>query len=90
MLVEIVPQDEPLHPTPLKLQVTAVFEIPVTFAVKSCVPEVGTETFVGLMLNKTASAATIATLAEADLVGSATLVAVTVTVPDEGTLEGGT
>lgn len=43
----------------------------------------------GLRLNKTANAATIATFAEADLVGSATLVAVTVTVAGEGTLDGG-
>jgi hypothetical protein len=41
------------------------------------------------MLNKTATAATIATLAEADLVGSATLIAVTVTAAGEGTLDGG-
>jgi N-methylhydantoinase B/oxoprolinase/acetone carboxylase alpha subunit len=42
------------------------------------------------MLNKTASAAAMVTLAEADLVGSATLVAFTVTVAGEGTLAGGT
>jgi len=89
-LVEIVPQDEPLQPAPLTLQLTAVFEVPVTLAVKSCVPEVGTEALVGLRLNKTATAATIVTLAEADLVGSATLIAFTVTVDSEGTLTGGT
>ena len=52
-------------------------------------PEVGTEALVGLMLNKTATTATIVTLADADLVGSATLVAITVTVAGEGTLVGG-
>jgi hypothetical protein len=67
-----------------------VFDVPVTLAVKSCVPAAGTEALVGLMLNKTATAATIVTLAEADLVGSATLVAITVTVAGEGTLAGGT
>jgi N-methylhydantoinase B/oxoprolinase/acetone carboxylase alpha subunit len=41
------------------------------------------------MLNKTATAATIAAFAEADLVGSATLIAFTVTVAGEGTLDGG-
>jgi hypothetical protein len=41
------------------------------------------------MLSKTESAATIVTLTEADFVGSATLVAFTVTVPGEGTLAGG-
>jgi hypothetical protein len=42
------------------------------------------------MLNKTATAAIIDTPAEADFVGSATLVAFTVTVAGEGTLVGGT
>ena len=46
----------------------------------------GTAALVGLMLSKTESAARIVTLAEADFVGSATLVAFTVTVPGEGTL----
>ena len=86
----MVPQDEPEQPVPAKPQVTAVFEVPVTLAVKSCVPTVGTEALVGLMLNKTAATATMATLAEADLVGSATLVAFTVTVAGEGMLAGGT
>jgi hypothetical protein len=53
-------------------------------------PAVGTEALVGVMLNKTATAPTINTFAEADLVGSATLVAFTVTVAGEGTLDGGT
>jgi hypothetical protein len=77
-----------VQPAPLALQLTAVFEVPVTFVVKSCVPDAGTEALVGLMLNKTATAATIVTLAEADLVGSATLFAVTVTTGDEGRLVG--
>jgi len=64
--------------------------VPVALAVKSCVPELGTEALVGLMLNKTATAATIVTFAEADFVGSATLVAVTVTTEDDGTLDGET
>jgi len=67
-----------------------VFEVPVTLAVKVCVPYAGAEALVGLTLNKTAIAATIVTLAEADLVGSATLFAVTVTTGDEGTLAGAT
>jgi hypothetical protein len=52
--------------------------------------DVGTEAVVGLMLNKTATAATIVTLADVDLVGSATLVAFTVTVGGEGTFTGAT
>ena len=89
-LVASVPQEEPLQPAPPKPQVTAVFEVPVTLAVKSCIAAVGTEALVGVMLNKTATAATSVTFAEADLVGSTTLVAFTVTVAGEGTLDGGT
>jgi hypothetical protein len=63
--------------------------VPVTLAVKEDVLAVGTEALVGLMLSKTAVAATIVMLAEADLVGSATLVTVTLTVGGEGTLAGG-
>jgi len=85
-----VPQGELLQPALLTPQVTAVFEVPVTLAVKSCVPEVGTEALVGLMLNKTATAATIVTFAEADFVGSATLVAFTMIAAGEGTLAGAT
>jgi hypothetical protein len=68
-----------VQPAPLKLQVTAVFDVPVTVAVKDCMLAAETETFAGLMF----------TLAEADFVGSATLVAVTLTVAGEGTLGGG-
>lgn len=69
--------------------VTRPVPVGVTFVVKSCVPDTGTEARVGLTLNKTATAATIVTLAEADLVGSTTLFAVTVTT-DDGTLTGAT
>jgi hypothetical protein len=62
--------------------------VPVTVAVKEFVPAVGTEALVGLMLSKTAVAATRETLAEADLVGSATLVTVTLRVAGEGTPAG--
>jgi hypothetical protein len=65
-----------------------VFVLPVTVALKESVPAVGTEALVGLMLSKTAVAATMVTLAEVDLVGSATLVTVTVRVAGEGTLAG--
>ena len=53
-------------------------------------PTVGTEVLIGLMLSKTATAAAMVTLAEADLVGSATLVAFTVTVAGDGTPAGAT
>ena len=87
-LVEMVPQDDPLQPAPLTFQLTAVFEVPDTLALKSCVPTVGTEALVGLMLNNTATAAITVTLAEADLVGSAALVAFTVMIPGDGKLAG--
>jgi hypothetical protein len=53
-------------------------------------PDVGREALVGLMLSRTAAAATIVKDAEADLVGSATLVTFTTTVAGDGTLVGGT
>jgi hypothetical protein len=87
-LVASVPQEAPLHPVPVKLHATAVFDIPVTVAVKLSTLAVGTEALDGLILSKTAVAATTAMLAEADLEGSATLVALTVRVAGEGTLAG--
>jgi hypothetical protein len=83
-----VPQEEPLQPAPITLHATAEFDVPVTVAVNEFVPAVGTEALVGLMLSKTAVAATRVTLAEADLVGSDTLVTVTLRVAGEGTLAG--
>ena len=55
---------------------------------KEPVLAVETEALVGLMLIKTAVATTTVTLAEADLVGSATLVTVTLSAAGEGTLAG--
>lgn len=55
---------------------------------KESVLAVGTAALAGLILSKTAAAATMLTLAEADLVGSATLVTITLTVAGEGTLAG--
>lgn len=88
-LVESDPQEEPLQPAPVRLHATAVFVVPVTLAVKESVLAVGTEALVGLMLSKTAAAATRVTRAEADFVGSATLIAATLNVAGEVTLAGG-
>ena len=74
---------------PVKLHATAVFDVPVTVAVKEPTPAVRTEAVVGLMLIKTAVASTTLIFAEADLVGSATLVTVTRSVAGEGMLAGG-
>jgi hypothetical protein len=87
-LLESVPQDEPLQPAPVRLHATAVFEVPDTVAVNESTLAVGTEALVGLMLNKTAAAATRVMFAEAVLVGSATLVTITWSVAGEGTLDG--
>jgi hypothetical protein len=87
-LVARVPQEEPLHPAPLKLHVTPVFDVPFTVAVKESVAAVETDALVGLMLNETAGAATMLTLADADLLGSAMLVATTVTLGGEGATSG--
>jgi hypothetical protein len=87
-LVESVPQEMPLQPAPLRLHATAVFVVPVTLAVKESVVAVGTVALVGLMLSKTAAAATIVTVAEAVLVGSAMQVAATVTLGGEGATNG--
>jgi hypothetical protein len=69
-LVESVPQADPLHPGPARLQVTAVFEVPVTLAVIGCVPLARTDALVGLILSiiAAAAAATTVRFADADLV----------------------
>jgi hypothetical protein len=66
-----------------------VFEVPVTVAEKEFVPAVGTDALDGLMLSKIAVAKTRVTFADADLVGSATLVPVTRSVAGEGIFAGG-
>ncbi len=83
-----VPQEDPLQPAPFKLHATVVFDVPVTVAVNESVLAAGREALVGVMLSKTAVAATSVTLAEADLVGSDTLVTVTLSVAGDGTLAG--
>jgi len=72
--------------TPLTVHVTAVFAVPVTETVKASV--VPTFTFAVEGVNVTLTGGSMVTAAEADLVGSATLVAVTVTVEGVGTAAG--
>ena len=71
--------------TPFTLQFTAVFVVPVTVAVNCCVAPVTTVALVGLTLTATG---TMVTVAEAELVARAWLVAVTVTVAGVGTVVG--
>ena len=63
---------------PVADQVTAVLLVPVTVAVNCCVPPVSSEADVGLIPTETSATFMVA---EADFVGSAALVAVTVNVP---------
>ena len=72
-LAEIVPD--------VAVQVTAVLLLPLTVAVNCCVPPASNEDEVGLIAIETAAAEETVIVALADLVGSATLVAVTVYVP---------
>jgi hypothetical protein len=88
-LLESVPQEGPLHPAPFKLHAIPVFVVPDTVAVNESSPAGETEALVGLMLIKIAVATTTVMFAEADLVGSATLVAVNWSVAGEGALAGG-
>jgi hypothetical protein len=87
-LLASVPQDDPLQPAPFRLHTTFVFVVPATVAVKELSPAAGTEALVGLMPSIMATAVTTVTLAEADLVGSATLVAVTWSVDGEDAPDG--
>ena len=69
-MLEIVP--------PLADQVTAMFVLPVTVAVNCCVPPVCTDAEIGLMLTATGGGGAVTvTVADADFVVSATLVALT-------------
>jgi hypothetical protein len=82
----MVPHAAPLQPAPETLHVTAVFAVPVTFAVNTCLAPV--TTFAELGDTETAIGDNIVTMAEADLLTSACEVAVTVTVAGFGTAAG--
>ena len=67
---------------PVADQVTPVFDVPVTLAVNCCVAAVCSDAVVGLIVTETGGGGAVTvTVAEEDLVVSATLVAVTVYVP---------
>jgi hypothetical protein len=63
---------------PVADQLTAVFLVPPTVAVNCCVPPVESEAALGETETVTVAGAVTVTVAEADFVLSATLVAVTV------------
>jgi len=74
-----IPVDEIVPP--VADQVTFVLDDPVTVAENCCLPATCREAEVGLMLTATVGAAATVTDAVADFVASATLVAVTLTLP---------
>lgn len=80
----IVPQPDPLQPE--RLQVTAVFAVPVTAAVNCCFAPV--TTFAEDGVTETTTGGNTVIVAEADLLESACDVAVAVTVAGVGTAPG--
>ena len=81
-----MPHALPEQPLPATLQVTAVFEVLITVAVNCCVFPATTSAVVGEIL--TITGGRTVTMADADLVESATEVAVTVTCAGLGTVPG--
>jgi hypothetical protein len=87
----MVPHDGPLQPAPETVQVTAVFDAPVTEAANCCVVPMVTDAEAGVIATPTTAdggGATRDMVADACLPGSATLVAVTVTAAGVGTAAG--
>lgn len=82
------PQEPATQPIPLTLHVTAVFEVPVTFAEKCCCPPVASTTSFGETLTETVAGEPILTVALVLTVTSASDIAVTVTVAGEGAVGG--
>ena len=85
-LLEIVPQVAPEQPLPLRLQLTAVLDMPVTVAVNCCVLPTTTVAVIGETLTPTAGR--MVTLAEAVFVESAFDFAVMVTRAGLGRVPG--
>lgn len=81
-----MPQVAPEQPLPLRLQVTAVFDMPVTVAVNCCVLPITIVAAIGDTLTPTGGR--IVTLAEAVFVGSAFDFTVTVTSAGLGSVPG--
>jgi hypothetical protein len=81
-----VPHAAELQPAPCSVQVTAVFDVPTTDARSCCVAPITTDVLVGVTVTTTTG--TMVTLAEAVLLGSAMLLATTLTVGGEGATSG--
>jgi hypothetical protein len=85
-LLLIVPQTKPLQPTPDTIHATAVFDVPVTTARNCFAASAATDALAGLTM--TVTFGKIVMFAAADLLGSATLVAITLTIAGEGGKDG--
>lgn len=85
---EMDPHAEPEQPVPATVQFTDVFVLPVTVAENCFCPPALTWTVDGDTDTDTDAAASISTVAEADFVGSATEVALTVACGGLGTAAG--
>src|SRR5271157_4119133 len=84
----MVPQDGATQPIPVMLHVTAVLLVPVTVAVNCCCAPVFTEMLFGATVTAIGIGEVIVTVAEPDMVGYASNVAVTATSGGLGTLAG--
>ena len=82
----IVPQAAALHPLPCTFHVTAVLEVPTTDALNCWVAPGTSEELTGVTVTTTTG--TMVTLADAVLLGTAMLVAITVTLGGEGATSG--
>ena len=82
----MVPHPAPLHPSPDTTQATLLFDVPVTVALNCSVLPAGSDTLVGVTLMDTFCP--MARLADADALGSASLVATTLTLAGEGATAG--
>jgi UDP-N-acetylmuramyl tripeptide synthase len=81
-----VPHAAELQPAPCTVHVTAVFEVPTTDALNCCVAPITTDVLAGVTV--TTTTATMVTLADAVLLGSAILVATTLMLGGEGATSG--
>jgi hypothetical protein len=87
-VLEIVPKLELPPATPFTIHATVVFEVPDTFATKRCEVPAITTAEEGVTVTATEDEPVMVTLAVADLLVSAALVAEIETLPPDGTLEG--
>ena len=84
----MVPHVIDTQPKPLTVQVTALFEVPVTVAVKGCCPPVPSCTLAGDTATDIWVRGTTITVEEPDTVGIDNKVAVTATTGGVGAMEG--